>query len=96
MVADSELSYSGLCISARREEMAAVEQMLNQRPGLEVHARDLQSGRLIAVQECATVEQHQQRLRELQTLPGVLTADLVLHYRDPDGGNGPVTPGEGT
>ena len=83
-------SLSGLCITARREELAAVEQMLNERPGLEVHARDLQSGRLIAVQECATVEQHQRQLRELQTLPGVLTAELVLHYRDPDDGSGRI------
>lgn len=87
-------SVSGLCITARRDDMAAVEKMLNRIPGLEVHALDFATGRLIAVQECATVEEHQQQLRELQTLPGVLTADLVLHYRDPDDGNGPVTPGE--
>ena len=80
---EAEWSVSGLCITARPERLAAVEEMLNERPGLEVHARDPESGRLIAVQECTTVEEHQQRLRELQALPGVLTADLVLHYKDP-------------
>ena len=79
---ESEWSVSGLCITARPERLAAVEKMLNERPGLEVHARDPESGRLIAVQECATIEEHEQRLRELQALPGVLTADLVLHYQD--------------
>ncbi len=54
------------------------------RPGLEVHARDPHSGRLVVVQERATIEEHQQGLRELQALPGVLTAELVLHYQDPD------------
>ena len=88
-----EWSVSGLCITARPERMAAVEVMLNERPGLEVHARDPQSGRLIAVQECTTVEEHQQRLRELQTLPGVLTAELVLHYKDPIDSGEPMTTG---
>jgi nitrate reductase NapAB chaperone NapD len=78
-----EWSVSGLCITALPDRMAAVEEMLNERPGLEVHARDFLSGRLIAVQECAAIEEHQQRLRELQSLPGVLTADLVLHYEGP-------------
>ncbi len=90
---EMEWSVSGLCITARPERLAAVEEMLNERPGLEVHARDPQSGRLIAVQECATVEEHQLRLRELQTLPGVLTADLVLHYNEPVAGMDPTTTG---
>jgi nitrate reductase NapAB chaperone NapD len=82
---NEEWSVSGLCITAWPERMAAVEEMLNDRPGLEIYARDPQTGRLIAVQECATIEEHRQRLRELQSLPGVLTADLVLHYEDPGG-----------
>ena len=88
-----EWSVSGLCITARPERMAAVEEMLNERPGLEVHARHPQSGRFITVQECATVDEHQQRLRELQTLPGVLTAELVLHYKDPNDSTKPMTTG---
>jgi len=90
---ESEWSVSGLCITARPERRAAVEKMLNQRTGLEVHARVPESGRLIAVQECVTVEEHQQKLRELQALPGVLTADLVLHYQDPVDGIEPTTTG---
>jgi nitrate reductase NapAB chaperone NapD len=86
-------SVSGLCITARPERMAALEDLLNARPGLEVYARDQQSGRLVAVQECATVEEHRQKLRELQTLPGVLTAELVLHYRDSVDGEPPTTTG---
>ena len=90
---EAEWSVSGLCITARPERLTAVEKMLNERPGLEVHARDPKSGRLIAVQECATVEEHQQRLRELQALPGVLTAELVLHYKDQVESTEPMTTG---
>ena len=91
---EAKWSVSGLCITARPERLAAVEKMLNQRPGLEVHARDQESSRLIAVQECATIEEHEQKLRELQALPGVLTADLVLHYQDPADDIEPTTTGE--
>ena len=90
---ESEWSVSGLCITARPERLAAGEKMLNERRGLEGHARDPKSGRLIAVQECATVEEHQQRLRELQALPGVLTAELVLHYTDQVESTEPMTTG---
>ena len=80
---EMEWSVSGLCIIARPDRLAAVETILNARPGIEVHARDPQSGRLIAVQECTSIDEHQRKLRELQAIPGVLTADLVLHYTDP-------------
>ena len=88
-----EWSVSGLCVTARPENLAAVEKMLNERPGIEVHARDPESGRLIAVQECSTVREHQESLRELQSLPGVLTADMVVHYTDPVDGEEPTTTG---
>ncbi len=91
--AESQWSVSGLCIIARPGELASVEEMLNARQGLEVHARDPESSKLIAVQECATIEDHQNRLREVQALPGVMTADLVLHYADPDAGFDSTPPG---
>lgn len=79
----AEWSVSGLCVTARPDDLAAVEKILNAQSGVEVHASDPRSGRLIAVQECASVRRHQEKLRELQALPGVLTAELVLHYADP-------------
>jgi len=82
---ESKWSVSGLCITARPHDLEAVERALNAKPGVEVHGRDLENGRLVAVQECATVEDHQNRLREIQGMPGVLTADLVVHYQDPVG-----------
>ena len=88
-----EWSVSGLCITARPERLAAVETMLNERRGLEVYARDPQGGRLIAVQECTTIEEHQRKLREVQALPDVLTAELVLHYTDQEESAEPTTTG---
>ena len=90
---ETKWSVSGLCVTALPERLAAVEEMLNRRPGIEVRARDLQRGKLVVVQERATVEEHRKGLRELQTLPGVLTAELVLHYLDPDQNDEPSTSG---
>ena len=74
-------SVSGLCITVRPEDLAKLEELLNQRPGLEVHARDPETGKLVVVQECATIAEHRRRLEEIQAIPGVLTADLVMHYQ---------------
>jgi len=62
--------------------------MLCVRPGTEVHGRDCELGRLVVTQEHETVAEHQDGLRALQTLPGVLTADLVIHYSDRDPSTG--------
>ena len=77
-------SVSGLCITTRPENMAGVEESLSKRPNTEVHARDPKSGKLVVVQECATVEDHQKGLREIQALPNVIYAELVMHYQDPE------------
>ena len=81
---ESSWSVSGLRVTARPDALAAVARTLNDRPGVEVCASHRATGRLVAVQECATVEEHQRGLREIQRLPGVLTADLVVYYQDPD------------
>ncbi len=80
----TEWSVSGLCVTARSENLDAVEALLNSLPGTKVHARDPHSGRMVVVQERASIEDHRQGLRELQALPGVIAAELVLHFEDPD------------
>jgi nitrate reductase NapAB chaperone NapD len=81
----SRWSVSGLCVTTRPEDLATVREMLKERPGVEVAAGDAGGGRLVVTQEFATVREHQDGLRQIQSLPGVLTADLVIHYLDPGG-----------
>jgi nitrate reductase NapAB chaperone NapD len=76
-------SVSGLRVTARPEDLTALQSMLSGRPGVTVEACDPAGGQLVVTQEFTTVRQHQDGLREIQALPGVLTADLVIHYRDP-------------
>lgn len=90
----SDWSVSGLCITVRHDDMEAVEAMLNRLPGIEVHGRDPHSGRLVVVQERSSIADHKEGLRELQSLPGVLAAELVLHFQDPEDRPTPKPPGE--
>jgi nitrate reductase NapAB chaperone NapD len=82
---NTDWSVAGLCVTARPGDLDEVEALLSTRPDLEVHARDNDSGRLIVVQERATIREHRLGLEEIQVLPGVLTAELVVHYNDPEG-----------
>lgn len=80
----SNLSVSGLRVTARPADLEVVRSLLNQRPGVEVHATDPATGRLIVTLECPTIGDHQLGLRGIRAVEGVLAADLVMHYRDPD------------
>ena len=83
MTTADEWSVSGLCVTAHPDRLDEVERMIGGRRGFEVHARDRQTGKLVVVQERASVDHHRRGLRELQALQGVLTAELVLHYQEP-------------
>lgn len=81
MTTEAMGSVSGLCLMVRPEHMGEVEASLRDLTWVEIHARDEATGRLIVVQEHQTIEEHQQGLRNLQAIPHVLTADLVVHHK---------------
>ena len=86
-------SVSGLCVTARPDRLVEIEEVIAGRPGFEVYARDARTGKLVVVQERMTIEEHRRGLRELQQMSGVLTAELVLHYRDTGDEPDPPTSG---
>lgn len=86
-------SISGLCVTTRPEDLETVEALLNRLPGTEVHASDPHRGRLVVVQERSSIEGHKRGLRDLQALPGVLAAELVLHFQDSEKQPTPNPPG---
>ena len=53
-------------------------------PGVEVRHTDLASGRLLALQEAATVSAEVEGLKRIQALPGVVLAEMVYHYFEDD------------
>ena len=79
MAMEGSGSVSGLCLMVRPDHLDEVEAHLRGLPWVEIHARDDATGRLVVVQEYATVREHQDGLRRIQAIPHVLTADLVVH-----------------
>lgn len=93
MTTIDEWSVSGLCVTARPDRLVEIEETIAARPGFEVHARHPRTCKLVVIQERMTIEEHRRGLRELQQIPGVLTAELVLHYRDTSDEPDPPTSG---
>lgn len=75
--------YSGIVVFASPAELENCREQLEALPGVEVRHLDAAGGRLVAVQETATLEQQQEGLRRIQRLPAVRLAALVEHRVDP-------------
>jgi len=81
--ARSPRHYSGIVVFAAPAELERCREQLEALPGVEVRHLDPAGGRLVAVQETATLEQQQEGLRRIQRLPAVRLAALVEHRVDP-------------
>ena len=77
------MQFSGVLVTSAPADVAEVAARLDAMPGVEVYARHPESGRIVVVQEAAELEVHESRLRAIQSLPGVLAAELVYHLADP-------------
>lgn len=71
--------YSGILVTADATELDRCRLELELLPGVEVHFLYPDSGRIVAVQETATVEEQQDGLRKIQALGTVRMAALVEH-----------------
>lgn len=78
----ARVHYSGVVVTVRPERMETCAQDLDDLSGVEVHHRHPDSGRLVVVVECRTIDEQQQALQRIQAVPGVLVAAPVYHYVD--------------
>lgn len=60
-------------------------------PGVEVHYQCGDTGRMIVIQETPDGGNEMDGLRQIKTLPHILTAELVYHYQD-QGSNQELSP----
>jgi len=77
------MHYSGILVVVEPSRMSDAAAALESLPGVEVHYRDRERGRLIVVQETTTAEEQQEGLRRIQALPPVWMAALVEHRIEP-------------
>jgi nitrate reductase NapD len=77
------MNLSGILVMTRPENLPGVVTELNALPGVEVHQQD-PLGRLVVVLEADRVKEETDGLRRIQAVPGVLMAEMVVHYFEDD------------
>jgi nitrate reductase NapAB chaperone NapD len=78
------MNISGILVTALPEHVAEVAQSLSNLPGLEVNQTDVASGKLVVVQEAASVGAEVEGFKRIRVLPHVMAVDLVQHYFEHD------------
>lgn len=76
------MHFSAIVVQCARNRLTACVRELDALPGVEVHHSDALSGRIIAVQESDTLQEQKEGFEHIQSLPSVLMAQLVCHYRE--------------
>lgn len=79
------MNISGIAVSTRPEWVEFVAQSLSAIEGVEVHAADVRTGKLVVTLEAPTVGVEVEGFRRIRALPHVVAADLVQHYFEDDG-----------
>jgi nitrate reductase NapAB chaperone NapD len=77
--------YSGVLIAAPASHFLGLIPELETIPGVEIHHRHEETGRIIAVIESENASGQEATLVRIRSLPGVLFAALVYHLVDPEG-----------
>ena len=72
------MPVSGVLVACRREHLARVGTALRAIPGVDIHHAD-PSGRLVVTIEGPTTVGCAERLRAIQALPDVLSAEMAMH-----------------
>ncbi len=78
------MNYSGILVIVPPAELEATVVRLEELPGVEVHHRDPESGRLIVVQEAPTVGAEVDGLKRIKSLPHIVLAEMVEHHFEED------------
>ncbi|MCU0897706.1 MAG: chaperone NapD [Burkholderiales bacterium] len=74
------MNLSGILVVARPQQFDECVATLALLEGVEVHQTDAETGRIVVVQAAPAVDDEIEGLKRIQSLPTVLTADLVYHY----------------
>lgn len=57
---------------------------LNTLPGVSVHFSDIESARIVVIQEAESINSEVDGLKRIKALPQVLFAEMVYHYFEND------------
>jgi nitrate reductase NapD len=79
-----QVNYSGILVIVPPSELESTVARLEELPGVEVHHRDPDTGRLIVVQEASTVGAEVDGLKQIKNLPHIVLAEMVEHHFEED------------
>jgi nitrate reductase NapAB chaperone NapD len=74
------MHFSSILVTAVPASYSQCIHCLESLPGVEVHFRYPDRGRIVVTQETQTMRDQQEGFRRIQSLPEVLAAELVYHY----------------
>jgi len=78
------MNLSGIAVTTRPEWVEQVANALSEIEGVEVFQTDVASGKLVLVQEAASVGAEVEGFKRIRALPHVMAVDLVQHYFEYD------------
>jgi periplasmic nitrate reductase NapD len=78
------MNLSGVLVVARADALSSVAEALRELPRVEVYQQDPASGRLVAVLEAEDIQAEIDLLKQIQSHPGVVMAEMVTHYFEED------------
>ncbi len=78
------MNISGIVVAALPEHVEDVARSLAGLPGVEVFQTEVAAGKLVVVQEAASIGEEVEGFKRIRALPHVIAADLVQHYFEED------------
>lgn len=78
------MNISGIVVTALPGKVADVARSLSALPGLEVFQTDVAGGKLVVVQEAASVGEEVEGFKRIRSVPHVIAVDLVQHCFEDD------------
>ena len=76
------MNVSGILVVVAPSQIEEAKARLEDLPGVEVHHVEGASGRIVVVQEAASVDEEVAALSRIKALKGVMLAEMVYHFFD--------------
>jgi periplasmic nitrate reductase NapD len=76
------MNVSGILVVVPPSRVEDTKARLESLPGVEVHHVEPESGRIVVVQEAASVDEEVAALGRIKTMNGVMLAEMVYHLFD--------------
>jgi nitrate reductase NapD len=78
------MNLSSILVVVPPGKLGEILPILDSLPGVEVHHSDPATGRLIVIQEAATIGEEMEGLKRIQALPWVVLAEMIQHVFEED------------